>query len=802
MANSERDAAIAIDLMQIRTATFGKDVRAAIADGIEQCYADASTGTTLADAAAQAANDAAELANEKAQAAADATDTLEDKVNDIVLVQETEPTSDTNKLWVKPESDEFKVPTWDEFQELASDIHSAGIGVDKTLTIPDMAADAKAVGDRVSGIENEVGVGYSMESTVEDADTMTLACQIPANTDITVGIISSQPMTTYTVTIGYSDGTTSEIAGQSGYYAIYEDVHITKEMTGARLSVGVGSSSQIRFAVATSTRADILRAEVNSHDSGSDSIRTVVGDEYSASRSITNVATSRNRITVVAPISAGEEVTFALIGDDIISGGDIQITYSDGTTSSISMNSPSRGMYTTTTLAKNMTQAVALPLVPTTCNVRFVIATGIRAELVKNEVNSAFEDAIDIRLGTRDTGKIWHSGNSQTTNTTFQNISTKGSEIPVFAVYGENIAEVVYEYGNYSATHTFKPAVGVDCWRPSAKANTTTATVRVLRHDGRGCYLTICAATGEEAGILFAEASSEQAQFYAKLAVDEGKTQAVRYDLEQTHTSAEKAQARENIGAISIADVNTFSNNVKAGISKDYDDTKTYGNIDYVWNGDKLYSNNVPIPAPEEWKDARWKVASLAKDVSFALYATQRMLVTRDLLMGAPLETAYGYIASGYGGGIKPATRYGNSEKYRYTNKISVAGLYKIMYKRMHLVSNSIAVDDPDTGTSQYYTLNGIGMSFYSKDDTLLTGQAAPIGADSDGYDTDLVELLVPRFAAYARFTVFADTSTYGSFSIQGLTLGGELLKRIEALEEAISDLDTTSVEGNSLIFN
>lgn len=802
MANSERDAAIAIDLMQIRTATFGKDVRAAIADGIEQCYADASTGTTLADAAAQAANDAAELANEKAQAAADATDTLEDRVNDIVLVQETEPTSNTNKLWVKPESDEFKVPTWEEFQELASDIRSAGIGVDKTLTIPDMAADAKAVGDRVSEIENEVGVGYSLVNTVEDADTMTLACQIPADTDITVGIISSQPMTTYTVTIGYSDGTTSEIAGQSGYYAIYENVHITKDMTGARLSVGVGSSSQIRFAVATSTRADILRAEVNSHDSGSDSIRTVVGDEYSASRAITNVAEPRNRITVVAPISAGEEVTFALIGDDIIESASIQITYSDGTTSSISMNSPSRGMYTTTTLAKNMTQAVALPFVPTACNVRFVVATGIRAELVKTEVNSAFEDAIDIRLGTRDTGKIWHSGNGQTTNTTFQNISTKGSEIPVFAVYGENIAEVVYEYGNYSATHTFKPAVGVDCWRPSAKANTTTATVRVLRHDGRGCYLTICAATGEEAGILFAEASSEQAQFYVKLAVDEGKTQSVRYDLEQTHTDAEKAQARENIGAISIADVNTFSNNVKIGISKEYDNTKTYGEIDYVWNGDKLYSNNVPVPAPEEWKNARWKVASLSKDVSFALCAAQRMIVTKDMFMGAPLETAYGYIASGYRGGIKPATNYGNSEKYRYTNKISVAGLYKIMYKRMHLVSDSMTVVDPDTGMTRYYSLNGIGMVFYLKDDTALAGQSAPTGADSDGYDENLVELLVPRGAAYARFTVFADTSTYGIFSIQGLTLGGELLRRIEALEEAISDLDTTSVEGSSLIFN
>jgi len=128
MPSSERDHAIARDVRAIREAVFGRDVRGAIADGIEQCYADVSNSRTIADGATESATNAANLANQKAMAADAAAQNLDRKVEDIVLVQESQPSSDTNKIWVKPESDEYKVPTWDEFQELSDRVDHQGGG--------------------------------------------------------------------------------------------------------------------------------------------------------------------------------------------------------------------------------------------------------------------------------------------------------------------------------------------------------------------------------------------------------------------------------------------------------------------------------------------------------------------------------------------------------------------------------------------------------------------------------------------------------------------------------------------------
>lgn len=110
------------DLIAIRSAMYGKDVREAIAHGIEQCYSDVSEAKTLADDSADAANNAAELANNKANLADEAVSTIDDKIDDIVLVQADQPASSTNKIWIKPESDEYKVPTWDEFQALSAKV--------------------------------------------------------------------------------------------------------------------------------------------------------------------------------------------------------------------------------------------------------------------------------------------------------------------------------------------------------------------------------------------------------------------------------------------------------------------------------------------------------------------------------------------------------------------------------------------------------------------------------------------------------------------------------------------------------
>lgn len=70
-------------LRQIRQAIYGREVRESIAKGIEQCYSDAT---------------------------------------DVVKVSDTPPTGENVKLWVKPEPDEFQVPTWAEHQEVADDV--------------------------------------------------------------------------------------------------------------------------------------------------------------------------------------------------------------------------------------------------------------------------------------------------------------------------------------------------------------------------------------------------------------------------------------------------------------------------------------------------------------------------------------------------------------------------------------------------------------------------------------------------------------------------------------------------------
>lgn len=67
------------DLQAIREAVYGEEVRGAIIDGIEQAYLDAT---------------------------------------DVVKISTTQPTGENVKLWVKPESDEHKVPTWEEFEDL------------------------------------------------------------------------------------------------------------------------------------------------------------------------------------------------------------------------------------------------------------------------------------------------------------------------------------------------------------------------------------------------------------------------------------------------------------------------------------------------------------------------------------------------------------------------------------------------------------------------------------------------------------------------------------------------------------
>lgn len=145
-------------LNQIRTAVYGREVREAIADGIEQCYNDTSNGVTLAETklselngaverlngavdnaeanmseavsdaleslgdAVESANGAVTTANAAAARAQELNTALGNNADDLVLVQETQPNEEFNKVWVKPTVEEHEVPTYQEFSDLKSAI--------------------------------------------------------------------------------------------------------------------------------------------------------------------------------------------------------------------------------------------------------------------------------------------------------------------------------------------------------------------------------------------------------------------------------------------------------------------------------------------------------------------------------------------------------------------------------------------------------------------------------------------------------------------------------------------------------
>lgn len=108
------------NVKQVRSATYGKDVREAIATGLELCYKYTSGETAIE--AAERANAAAAAVE---QVIGDAEETLEDlqravaNVDDIVKVSEDQPTEPENKIWIQTQSDtEYKVASFAAYEAL------------------------------------------------------------------------------------------------------------------------------------------------------------------------------------------------------------------------------------------------------------------------------------------------------------------------------------------------------------------------------------------------------------------------------------------------------------------------------------------------------------------------------------------------------------------------------------------------------------------------------------------------------------------------------------------------------------
>lgn len=104
----------------IRKAVYGKDVREAIAHGIELCY-DYVGGQAALDAAIQAreAVDRLQAVVDNSEEAINGLNQAVEDVGELVIVSDTQPTNPENKIWVRPQADqEYKVATFEAYAAL------------------------------------------------------------------------------------------------------------------------------------------------------------------------------------------------------------------------------------------------------------------------------------------------------------------------------------------------------------------------------------------------------------------------------------------------------------------------------------------------------------------------------------------------------------------------------------------------------------------------------------------------------------------------------------------------------------
>lgn len=116
----DRSSVISNSVEAIRNAVYGKDVRNAIANGIELCYNYVS-GQEAMDAAIRATEAVDRLqtvVDNSEETLNDLNDAVE-SANNLVVVSETQPTDPGNKIWIKPRADtEYRIATFEAYSEL------------------------------------------------------------------------------------------------------------------------------------------------------------------------------------------------------------------------------------------------------------------------------------------------------------------------------------------------------------------------------------------------------------------------------------------------------------------------------------------------------------------------------------------------------------------------------------------------------------------------------------------------------------------------------------------------------------
>ena len=111
---------IADNIALVRNATYGKEVREAIARGLELCYGFTS-GETAIEAAerANAAAEAVEEITEESRVALTELERAVANIDDIVKVSTSMPTEPENKIWIHPQDEtEYKIATYSAYEFL------------------------------------------------------------------------------------------------------------------------------------------------------------------------------------------------------------------------------------------------------------------------------------------------------------------------------------------------------------------------------------------------------------------------------------------------------------------------------------------------------------------------------------------------------------------------------------------------------------------------------------------------------------------------------------------------------------
>lgn len=203
------------------------------------------------------------------------------------------------------------------------------------------------------------------------------------------------------------------------------------------------------------------------------------------------------------------------------------------------------------------------------------------------------------------------------------------------------------------------------------------------------------------------------------------------YDASKTYISGQRSLTnRPNFGyADNLFEIDVPSNAVYARFTT-IRDTATYGEFEV--KGQSILYDKI--------EDLHSEIGDLQSEID----ENNNILALND-------NISIGYTISDTGKYVKFSTgELATISTLNSTGYINVAEFKKLTYTRIKR-----------TGASET-----VGMAFYDKDKTYISGERCLLNQSELGYEDDTVN--VPNNAVYARFTTIRDTETYGDFELYG----------------------------------